>query len=565
MQRVNSKKVLSAEEKRRLTPLAWVPSTVTPEILQQMVADGVLPPQDAIGWRSANGETSPSPQAGEVVVFIDFFKRGFSLPPSLFLRDFLQYFGLQLHHLNPNGVLQLSLFATTCEAFLGIQPHLAPWKQLFLLKHFPSSLGVGGVSIRLRPGVGSKFPTVFVRDSLGSWRSGWFYASNPVVGLPEFFNCTPDFHNARWSAPPEVQEVNAVEAIQAALDKALSAGLTGAAVLRVFISCRVQPLKERHHPLFAYTGQDDPTRETSNSLPDEEVSTRLLELLDSRTCLTTATTPIPFCNANPPDRASLDLWSHLQMDPTRPHSPLPPPEDESQGQPKPYADIQPLKTVPPLAESPCPGPSPVAFLGSKRKLTGSDSDCGTPSPMKIKRLTTRVTPGSTSGSSKTTATKGTEKKNLAPIHAVPAAATSSSSLMPGNEGTEETSQAPESKGPRVTPPLSVVSQTETPFQPSIQSPAREEGQTSPRAANPPSSNHPEDLGNEPSPMPRTDSTESRLRHDSSTVPSRLETSLQRLSEILKDGPGTIQECIVSTILLSSIYLALEHTSPRASS
>jgi hypothetical protein len=97
--------------------------------------------------------------------------------------------------------------------------------------------------------------------------------------------------------------------------------------------------------------------------------------------------------------------------------------------------------------------------------------------------------------------------------------------MPGNEGTEETSQAPESKGPRVTPPLSVVSQTETPFQPSIQPPAREEGQTSPRAANPPSSNHPEDLGNEPSPMPRTDSTESRLRHDSSTVPSRLETSL----------------------------------------
>ena len=307
MRRVGPKKVLSYEEKRKLAPLAWVPSTVTSEDLQQMVADGILPPQDVIGWRPANGEASPSPQSGEVVVFTDFFKRGFSLPPSSFLRDFLHYYGLQLHHLNPNGVLQLSSFVTTCEAFLGIQPHLAPWKQLFLLKHFPSSLGLGGVSIRLRPGVGSKFPAIFVRDTLGSWRSNWFYAANPDAGLPKFSNCSPDFNNARWSALPEEQEAKAIEAIQTRLDKALSAGLTGVSILRVFISRRVQPLKERRHPLFAYTGQDDPTRETPDSLPDEEVNARLRELLDSRTSLVPATAPAPFCNANPPDLVSLVL------------------------------------------------------------------------------------------------------------------------------------------------------------------------------------------------------------------------------------------------------------------
>jgi hypothetical protein len=259
MRRVGPKKVLSYEEKRKLAPLAWVPSTVTSEDLQQMVADGILPPQDVIGWRPANGEASPSPQSGEVVVFTDFFKRGFSLPPSSFLRDFLHYYGLQLHHLNPNGVLQLSSFVTTCEAFLGIQPHLAPWKQLFLLKHFPSSLGLGGVAIRLRPGVSSRFPAILVRDTHGLWCSNWFYAVNPIAGLPEFSNCAPNFNNVRWSALPEEQEAKAIGVIRTRLDKALLAGLTGISILRVFISRRVQPLKERCHPLFAYTGLDDPT------------------------------------------------------------------------------------------------------------------------------------------------------------------------------------------------------------------------------------------------------------------------------------------------------------------
>jgi hypothetical protein len=196
---------------------------------------------------------------------------------------------------------------TTCEAFLGIQPHLAPWKQLFLLKHFPSSLGLGGVSVRLRPGVGSKFPAVFIRNTPGSWRSNWFYAANPAARLPNFSNCAPDFNNARWSALPEEQEAKAIGAIQTRLDRALAAGLTRVSSLRVFISHRVQPLKERYHPLFAYTGQDDPTRETSNSLSDEEVNARLRGLLDSRTSLITATTPVPFCKANPPDPVSFVL------------------------------------------------------------------------------------------------------------------------------------------------------------------------------------------------------------------------------------------------------------------
>jgi hypothetical protein len=41
------------------------------------------------------------------------------LPASSFLHRFLQYSGICLNHLTPNGVLYLSMFVHLCEAFLG--------------------------------------------------------------------------------------------------------------------------------------------------------------------------------------------------------------------------------------------------------------------------------------------------------------------------------------------------------------------------------------------------------------------------------------------------------------
>ena len=56
-------------------------------------------------------------------------------------------------HLNPNSVLQLSIFIHLCEAFLGIVPHFGLWKHLY---HCKAGLrdGVlqvtGGASFELR-------------------------------------------------------------------------------------------------------------------------------------------------------------------------------------------------------------------------------------------------------------------------------------------------------------------------------------------------------------------------------------------------------------------------------
>jgi hypothetical protein len=47
-----------------------------------------------------------------------------------------------------------------------------------------------------------------------------------------------------------------------------------------FIGRRVQPCKERVHPLYEYSGSGDPTRESTRNLSREEVNWWLAQLFD---------------------------------------------------------------------------------------------------------------------------------------------------------------------------------------------------------------------------------------------------------------------------------------------
>ena len=101
----------------------WTASTVPEGVLEQMVRDGVLPEKNIIGWRAAAGESFPTPDTEEIVVFESFFYSGFGLPTSEFFRGLLHYYGIELIHLNPNSILHIATFIELCEAFLGIAPH----------------------------------------------------------------------------------------------------------------------------------------------------------------------------------------------------------------------------------------------------------------------------------------------------------------------------------------------------------------------------------------------------------------------------------------------------------
>jgi hypothetical protein len=53
------------------------------------------------------------------------------VPASPFFRGLLDFYSLNLTHLNPNSVLQIDVFVHYYEAFLGILPHFGLWKYLY--------------------------------------------------------------------------------------------------------------------------------------------------------------------------------------------------------------------------------------------------------------------------------------------------------------------------------------------------------------------------------------------------------------------------------------------------
>ena len=81
-----------------------------------------------------SGEDEPSLSDGYVVSFIPFHERGLMTPPQRFLRGLLHYYGIELQHLNPNGIQHISAFVALCEGYLGIEPHFKLWKYFFAVE-----------------------------------------------------------------------------------------------------------------------------------------------------------------------------------------------------------------------------------------------------------------------------------------------------------------------------------------------------------------------------------------------------------------------------------------------
>jgi hypothetical protein len=98
-------------------------SIVSESDLLHLVDVGVLPPKELCSWRICHGVTVPTEDTHESVVYVPFLIRGLALPISPFFRGLLDFYNLNMTHLNPNSILQISIFVHLCEAYLGILPH----------------------------------------------------------------------------------------------------------------------------------------------------------------------------------------------------------------------------------------------------------------------------------------------------------------------------------------------------------------------------------------------------------------------------------------------------------
>jgi hypothetical protein len=85
--------------------------------LKALVDEGLLQSQEIIQWHPTTRDKRPYEEADEIVLFHHFVERGLVLLTS---DSLLFHCGVQLHHHNPNSILQIAIFVHFCEAFLGI-------------------------------------------------------------------------------------------------------------------------------------------------------------------------------------------------------------------------------------------------------------------------------------------------------------------------------------------------------------------------------------------------------------------------------------------------------------
>ena len=116
-------------------PLPWGKSSATVVVLEQLVADRLLPriiDSGAPAWISPRpDETEPKPPQGYVVSFVRLHERGFGVPVSRFMRALCEYYGVELHNFSPNSISQAAVFVAVCEGYLGIEAHWDLWIHLF--------------------------------------------------------------------------------------------------------------------------------------------------------------------------------------------------------------------------------------------------------------------------------------------------------------------------------------------------------------------------------------------------------------------------------------------------
>jgi hypothetical protein len=236
-----------------------------------------LPPKELCSCRICRGVTIPTEDTHESVIYVPFLIRGLALPISPFFRDLLDFYRLNLTHLNPNSILQVSIFVHLCEAFLGVLPHFGLWKYLYHCR--PGMAGgqhqlVGGVSLEMRRGRKTDYLDIPLKDSIKGWCLEWFIVENHGNSLPPRSGRQPDVRTPSWTESPTDQEVAEAGALLAEVGLLKERGLTAEVVVANFVFKNIQPLKDRAYPAYLYRGLADSTRVTNRRIPVVDLVSR---------------------------------------------------------------------------------------------------------------------------------------------------------------------------------------------------------------------------------------------------------------------------------------------------
>jgi hypothetical protein len=287
-------------------------SVVSESDLLHLVSIGVLPPKELCSWRICCGVTVLTEDTHESVIYVPFLIRGLALPISPFFRGLLDFYRLNLTHLNPNSILQVSVFVHLCESFLGVLPHFGLWKYLYHCR--PRMAGgqhqlVGGVSLEMHRGRKTDYLDIPLKDSIKGWRLEWFVVENHGNSLPPRSGRQPDVRTPSWTESPTDQEVAEAGALLAEVGLLKERGLTAEAVVADFVFKNIQPLKDRAYPAYLYRGLADSTRVTNRRIPAVDLVSRLKMILRGK--VSNIGAPVAYSAWNlPPSKAFISFVSN---------------------------------------------------------------------------------------------------------------------------------------------------------------------------------------------------------------------------------------------------------------
>jgi hypothetical protein len=155
--------------------------------IRKLVVNHFLLDCVVLQWHPTVSEDLSTPNTNEIVVFSSFFQCGFSLSACDFFRGLLDHYQIELVHLNPNSILQITIFVHLCKAFLGIPPNFPLFKNYFFLKYQPSAANhkvIRGVGLQTHPH--ASFLNLPMKTSLRGWQEMWFYCENHEPNLHPF-------------------------------------------------------------------------------------------------------------------------------------------------------------------------------------------------------------------------------------------------------------------------------------------------------------------------------------------------------------------------------------------
>ncbi|KAE8802513.1 hypothetical protein D1007_21697 [Hordeum vulgare] len=269
---------------------AWLGNDVDEGHIDALRHHRLLPPASQVSVHLPSSETAPAPAAGEVVVFVEHFYRGFGLPASSFFAEWPQFFSLQPHHLAPNAILQLVAFVVLCEGFVGIEPRVDLWRILFFFKQQSIAMekseveklkgprpmmlcGAALVHHRLKSG----FPQMPLQDSIKHWQKGFFYVKSAdpaqdALNMPPFAIAPPTRRNWDAKSPRPHPEV---ALICAHLDILGKSGLLGRDLLATMVVRRILPLQRWPHLVCQMSGRLDPCRLSTKRFTPGAVARRV--------------------------------------------------------------------------------------------------------------------------------------------------------------------------------------------------------------------------------------------------------------------------------------------------